>query len=557
VATTSEVTTEEEGTHVLRGLSVLQRVVMGLAYAAAIASAATLGFTFVGGSSLWSLPVALICTLMLGYLLFDTFSQFAYSFLVSIGAWNPARRPRRRAPEPYPRLPETPRVAVLYCTADDFQARAVESLISLCYEPKTVFILDNGRRPEIQREIDAFVGSHDVTLIRRTEQSGGKSGNLNHALSQIARDYEVYAVFDSDSIARPDFIEHALVGLRDPHVAFVQGRLRSGSADDGGFATYLHPAMYPLYDGMMPAMHTVGMTACHGHGILVRTQAWRDMGEYPSTGGEDLALQLSARARGYYGAYAHDAICYDKVPSSPQQYVKREEKWARGAFCTFRLLGLPVLRSPWVDWREKIELVRVVGSFGSGSLTLALSLGLSILLSMNPHMLPQLRERRGFYLIGLVYLGGFAPALISHWRRPSALFTTVIWGCFLRFGAIVRNSLDVASGIFSGASLHATTGDDQDSGVSESRHARQSWWDGAKAADPITAMISGVAGAFVLLTAVEAQSLWILPFGLCIFGLEVILLRMWPVIGWLSGTISISAIPAAVGLIFALDVLSS
>ena len=49
-----------------------------------------------------------------------------------------------------------PRVAVLYCTYNDFDRGSAGSLLDLTYENLEVWVLDDSTRPDVRAEIDAF-----------------------------------------------------------------------------------------------------------------------------------------------------------------------------------------------------------------------------------------------------------------------------------------------------------------------------------------------------------------------------------------------------------------
>ena len=61
---------------------------------------------------------------------------------------------------------------------------------------------------------------YGVGYIRRSEHTGAKAGNINHALTKT--DAEFIAVFDSDHVADPGFLEATLGWMEDPKIAFVQ-----------------------------------------------------------------------------------------------------------------------------------------------------------------------------------------------------------------------------------------------------------------------------------------------------------------------------------------------
>ena len=79
-----------------------------------------------------------------------------------------------------------------------------------------VHVLDDGNDPAMRE----LARRHGVGYITRSEHTGAKAGNINHALTKT--DAPFIAVFDADHVADPDFLEATMGWLEDPEIAFVQ-----------------------------------------------------------------------------------------------------------------------------------------------------------------------------------------------------------------------------------------------------------------------------------------------------------------------------------------------
>ena len=77
---------------------------------------------------------------------------------------------------------EKPRVLLLYCTCNDFNAEALETCMRQRYDHFHTVILDDSKDEEYKRKIDEFAQTHDVTVVRRENRVGFKAGNLNNYL---------------------------------------------------------------------------------------------------------------------------------------------------------------------------------------------------------------------------------------------------------------------------------------------------------------------------------------------------------------------------------------
>src|SRR3989337_462907 len=84
-----------------------------------------------------------------------------------------------------------PRVAVLYCTYNDFDRESAGRLLDLTYENLEIWVLDDSTRPEVRAEIDAFAsrtqgGGVPVRVLRRADRRGFKAGAINEGLRRLA-----------------------------------------------------------------------------------------------------------------------------------------------------------------------------------------------------------------------------------------------------------------------------------------------------------------------------------------------------------------------------------
>ena len=82
--------------------------------------------------------------------------------------------------------------------------------------------------------IEELARRHGVGYITRAEHKGGKEGNINNALT--VTDAPFIAVFDSDHVADPAFLEATLGWMEDPKIAFVQTPQYYANTEDNRIA---------------------------------------------------------------------------------------------------------------------------------------------------------------------------------------------------------------------------------------------------------------------------------------------------------------------------------
>lgn len=277
--------------------------------------------------------------------------------VIVFGAWYAYRT--RRLPQATVSISEWPAVALLYTTCNDFVERSVRSCVEQDYPDYRVYILDDGRDAECHERIDAFAAAHAgrVQVVRRPDRKAYKAGNLNHALSSVARE-PLFALVDADEVLPPDFLQ-ALVPrlLAQPDCGFVQATHRCNPRTSSSLARDLGPGVDSHWRWYHPLRNDYGFVMLLGHGALIRRQAWSDAGGFPELVSEDLAFALRAREAGWRGRFADDVVCYEEFPESVRAFRVRHMKWTRGT-CEFlvRETGR-LLRSRHITWIEKLDIL--------------------------------------------------------------------------------------------------------------------------------------------------------------------------------------------------------
>lgn len=121
----------------------------------------------------------------------------------------------------------TPRVVMVYCTADDLAPATLAQCLDQDYENYEVVILDDSKTTEYKDQVDQFAAEHDLRVIRREKRVGFKAGNLNHFL-QADTSWDYFVILDSDEIIPHSFISRALDYFAFyPDAGIVQGSHRA------------------------------------------------------------------------------------------------------------------------------------------------------------------------------------------------------------------------------------------------------------------------------------------------------------------------------------------
>lgn len=406
-----------------------------------------------------------------------------YQFVVMIFAAATSRR--GQIPSSHSACQGLP-VAILYTTMNDFSDKAAMSCISQEYPRFHVFLLDDSTEPQYRLQVEAFHTRFQkiTTVLRREDREGFKAGNLNHALKLISSSYEFFAVCDADGILPPDFISKTMAHFVNDNIGFVQARHRAIISDEAtSFATDLAISVEIYWDRIIPSAQTFGFVLFHGHGGIIKTKVWREIGEFPTVVAEDLAFSTRAREKGYIGVIANGVVCEEEFPSSYHAFSKRQLKYTRGAFEHLRKGTWSFLSSSRITWIEKIDRLlsslAMVSAFPlliflldfalvlpvafSASLTLSLSKiegpgSMWGILKVNTNLLPVLTWP--FLIMTIVtLLTPLAPAACHLWRNPAKLIRYVVASVAVHLSLVFDQVWDICVVAATGKNFFSATGD--------------------------------------------------------------------------------------------------
>ncbi|RMG48261.1 MAG: glycosyltransferase [Acidobacteria bacterium] len=261
------------------------------------------------------------------------FAAEIYGFLIVLHHYLIAtRRLDRRSEPPDDRF--MPSVDVFIATYDeepDILYRTIVGCLDLDYPRKSVYVLDDGNRPEVE-ELCRRLGAG---YIAREKNVGAKAGNLNHALSQTAG--ELIATFDADHVPVRTFLRETVGFFRDPKVAQVQtphhfynpdlfqDRLR--------IREYIANEQDMFYHVVQPGRDVYNSSFYCGSSAVLRRSALEEIGGFPtSTVTEDIHTTLLLHSKGYRSVFLDKDLAAGLAPESYPAYLTQRKRWARGTF---------------------------------------------------------------------------------------------------------------------------------------------------------------------------------------------------------------------------------
>jgi cellulose synthase/poly-beta-1,6-N-acetylglucosamine synthase-like glycosyltransferase len=310
-------------------------------------------------------------------------------------------------------------VAVLYTTCNDFVEAGATSCARMKYPKYRVYILDDSSDPAFRDRVDRFARRFGhVEVVRRPSREGFKAGNLNHALRHhVTEPYFVIA--DSDEIMPRDFLTRLVPRISaDPNCGFIQANhkcIKHGTKlqRDMCRGIDIHWKWY------QPLRNHFGFVMFLGHGAILRTSCWEEVGGFPELVSEDLAYAIAIRERGYYGTFAEDVTCLEEFPESVRAFRVRHAKWTRGTCEFLHRMSWPLIRSRNISTAEKLDILFPTAN-------LPLTMFFFVFMIMTAIVLPlSIGERATMTL----ELGGSTLA-IPVMRMPEAMNVLYTWDFF-------------------------------------------------------------------------------------------------------------------------------
>jgi cellulose synthase (UDP-forming) len=316
---------------------------------------------------------------------------------------------RRVRPRPF-QLPDPPTVDVLVPTYNE-PVEVVEATVRAAARLRgarvRVLVLDDGDRIEMA----CMAAQAGATYIAREQHTGAKSGNINHALrATAAGGGEFICVFDSDHVAKPEFLERTLGYFTDAAVGLVQTPQIYANDDAGPLTRGAAEQQAIFFGPICSGRDGYRSTFCCGTNFVARREALERAGGFPEDSiTEDIVLSTILVGLEYELVYVPEALSEGLGPEDARSYVSQQMRWATG--CIELLLRKRSLWRP-LSWTQRWQYFTATSYWFTGW-TLAIYLSLPIVrllgggqpveaseLEFVAHFLP-------YFLLSIVNLGRF------------------------------------------------------------------------------------------------------------------------------------------------------
>lgn len=197
-----------------------------------------------------------------------------------------------------------------------------------------VWVLDDGQRDWVAKLCEEL-GVHYLT---REDRVHFKAGNLNHALQHLLTRGDAppqhLAVLDADFVAYPTFLQHTLALMREPRVAIVQTPQCFYNADPFQYA-FRAQAVWPdewrANSVLLSSLDAKGFASCYGTSFLLRVDAIRELGRFPTDALlEDWLLSIELGRMGWRTIYLNECLSVGLSPEGLGELRRQRARWFLG-----------------------------------------------------------------------------------------------------------------------------------------------------------------------------------------------------------------------------------
>jgi cellulose synthase (UDP-forming) len=230
-------------------------------------------------------------------------------------------------------------VDVYVCTYDE-PAEVVMATLAGCRAltyPHTTYLLDDGRRPEME----ALAKLAGAEYLVRDDNSHAKAGNLNAALPRTAGD--LVLMLDADHVPMPDALE-ALVGyFDDERMALVQTPHDFFNHDSAQHYAVGRHEQSLFYRVVCPGKDRHGAAYWCGSAALINRHALLEIGGVATeTIAEDFHTTIRLQRSGWVSRYHDEVLVQGLAPHDLDGYLLQRDRWARGNLAVFTLPESPL-----------------------------------------------------------------------------------------------------------------------------------------------------------------------------------------------------------------------
>jgi cellulose synthase (UDP-forming) len=237
-----------------------------------------------------------------------------------------------------------PTVDVLIPTYDEPEfilRRTIIGCQAMEYEPKTIYLLDDTRRPDIQ----ALAAELGCKYLTRPDNRHAKAGNLNHAIAQT--EGELIVFFDADFVPTKNFLTRTVGFFQDAQVGLLQTPQSFYNPDpiarNLGLEDILTPEEEVFYRQIQRVRDGAGAVVCAGTSFVARRTAIEAVGGFVTEAvSEDFFTGIQIAAKGYRLMYLNEKLSAGLAAENIAAHALQRIRWEQGTLQAFFIKSNPL-----------------------------------------------------------------------------------------------------------------------------------------------------------------------------------------------------------------------
>jgi cellulose synthase (UDP-forming) len=228
-----------------------------------------------------------------------------------------------------------------YDEPDFILRRTIMGCQAMEYGPKTIYLLDDTRRPDIK----ALAAELGCKYMTRPDNRHAKAGNLNHAIPKTSG--ELLVVFDADFVPTRNFLTRTVGFFQDPMVALVQTPQSFYNPDPIAYNLGLEDVLTPeeevFYRQVQRVRDGAGAVVCAGTSFVMRRSALESVGGFVTEAvSEDFFTGIQLAAKGYKLVYLNEKLSAGLAAENIAAHALQRVRWEQGTLQSFFIRSNPL-----------------------------------------------------------------------------------------------------------------------------------------------------------------------------------------------------------------------
>lgn len=226
-------------------------------------------------------------------------------------------------------LPTVDVLVPTYNEPEHIVRRTVIGCQAMDYPHKTVYILDDTRRPHIR----ALAQELGCEYITRPNNDHAKAGNLNHALEHI--EGELVAIVDADFVPFRHFLTRTVGFFQKEKISLVQTPQNFYNPDyharNLGLSDFLPNDLELFFGYIQPCRDVFNSVICCGSSYVVRRSSLDEIGGYfTKCCVEDYQTSLKMLTAGQRIVYLNETLSMGESTRTYNDFIDQRLRWLQG-----------------------------------------------------------------------------------------------------------------------------------------------------------------------------------------------------------------------------------